>query len=409
MRDVKELFSPERQRLLRGEPPELPFQAPRPRWQSFPDPAVGSLLQQKADSAVQKLQSCGSSLQICKRDITGSRHSLRQCRTQLESHQASSAAVCELLAGWRKSPSFPWMARAGHVRQGGRRCLGRVRCFFCRERRALEDVETERLDFDSAALADVSSSSSEWRTPSGDNDEPRDSLRESPPKRQVQRRKTSRERGRKLYKLRTHVQRSSFTWYALHTVDGPQDPLRGPRVAGPSPFLSRESSRKVPEAEEEQREEEHHLATEASKALPDEVQAESHSSEPEQTSSSKASPLPDAELEPYTSAAARFRAEMEFLDMSSFPASPEVHDRVRRASDARGPAKPRPLALMIELVEAEAAGPPAPPPSTSQSWKLQGKLEKLEARDPLRGWKQLLVSIIARRRDAATKILVLRG
>ena len=59
MRDVKELFSPERQRLLRGEPPELPFQAPRPRWQSFPDPAVGSLLQQKADSAVQKLQSCG--------------------------------------------------------------------------------------------------------------------------------------------------------------------------------------------------------------------------------------------------------------------------------------------------------------------------------------------------------------
>ena len=107
-------------------------------------------------------------------------------------------------------------------------------------------------------------------------------------------------------------------------MDGPQDPLRGPRVAGPSPFLSRESSRKVPEAgplkfkmfawkdvlyiymiyhvagaavciqsslhqsaktnrieelltclvalvpffqaEEEQREEEHHLATEASKA-----------------------------------------------------------------------------------------------------------------------------------------------
>eukprot|EP00913_Durusdinium_trenchii_P028201 g26439.t1 len=112
---------------------------------------------------------------------------------------------------------------------------------------------------------------------------------------------------------------------AVLSMDGPcwareagRPTVPGPR---PSPFLSRESSRKVPEAEEEQREEEHHLATEA---LPDEVQAESHSSEPEQTSSSKASPLPDAELEPYTSAAARFRAEMEFLDMSSFPASPEV-------------------------------------------------------------------------------------
>ena len=89
----------------------------------------------------------------------------------------------------------------------------------------------------------------------------------------VQRRKTSRERGRKLYRPR---RRAAATWYATHTVD---------------------------EARE---------AREASPAVVEEAKGVEMLS------------VSPGELEPYTSAAARFKAEMEFLDLSSFPASPEA-------------------------------------------------------------------------------------
>ena len=68
MCDVKELFSPQRQRLLHGvpeAPPEPPWwQAPQAsaRWRAFPDPAVKQKLQEKAMETMERLQNCFSHL-----------------------------------------------------------------------------------------------------------------------------------------------------------------------------------------------------------------------------------------------------------------------------------------------------------------------------------------------------------
>lgn len=60
--DVKELFSPQRHRLLRGEPPleatELAVHSGT--WRAFPDPAVRAQLLGKTTQAMEMLQSCGS-------------------------------------------------------------------------------------------------------------------------------------------------------------------------------------------------------------------------------------------------------------------------------------------------------------------------------------------------------------
>ena len=64
--DVKELFSPQRHRLLRGEP-EPPVVEAVPRsgtWRAFPDPAVKALLQEKTQQTLEVLQRCGSTLVI---------------------------------------------------------------------------------------------------------------------------------------------------------------------------------------------------------------------------------------------------------------------------------------------------------------------------------------------------------
>eukprot|EP00435_Cladocopium_sp_Y103_P027176 s816_g6.t1 len=420
MCDVKELFSPQRQRLLHGAPqePEPPgplLGAPHvATWRAFPDPAVKQQLQEKAMETMERLQNCFSALQLCHRDISGSRHSLRQCRNLLESHQASSLAICELLTEWADLGAIALARPAG----AAGRCRGRrPRCFFCRERRALEEKfrawsslpgDAEDVN-ESAVLADVSStcsSSSEEvyraeEVAAFDVHHPVVSAvqpRARPT--MVQRRKTSRERGQKLFKHRSGpVGRDGrATWYATHTVDPPRSvgvPAE-PEAASPSLTLPAErlQAQAVPSVES-----------------PDKAAA---ATTPAAEAATVLRPKPqelleDAELEPYASAAARFRAEMEFLDMSSFPASPEVKFR-RRSSEARLPYdKTRPLGLVIDI-EAEVVGPPAPPPSTSHSMLLH---THLEAKDPLKGWKQLLVKtgLMARRarRSSCIKLMVLRG
>lgn len=81
-----------------------------------------------------------------------------------------------------------------------RRC-GHRRCFFCRVSAGLERLDRS----DSADLADGSDCESSEDLPV-----------------LVQRRKTSRERGRKLYKPR---RRAAATWYATHTVDREPSPV----------------------------------------------------------------------------------------------------------------------------------------------------------------------------------------
>lgn len=73
--DVKELFSPQRHRLLRGEP-EPPVVSDGPvtelvsgvrshsgTWRAFPDPAVKALLQEKTQQTLEVLERCGSTLE----------------------------------------------------------------------------------------------------------------------------------------------------------------------------------------------------------------------------------------------------------------------------------------------------------------------------------------------------------
>eukprot|EP00434_Breviolum_minutum_P017765 symbB.v1.2.015680.t1/scaffold1179.1/size133475/3 len=404
--DVKELFSPQRHRLLRGEPePPGPVadglslgNVPRSgTWRAFPDPAVKALLQEKTQQTLEVLERCGSSLQLCHRDMAGSRHSLRHCRTLLEAHQASSLAVCELLTGWTTLTPPVDTRWSSSRRRGMLRCpVTKRACFFCRERQALEDTDrlcdtNDGLVVDSAALADVSgcsssSSSGILEVPWPNDDSDLQSAGKPAGGRQfIQKRKTSRERGQKLYKRRSKV---SATWYATHTVDT-VDPPRSVDLPAEVPKDSLEPPQPV---------------------LDTDVVSETLQKPPE---------LDDAaELEPYTSAAARFRAAMEFLDMSalsSVPASPEANF-LRRTSESRLPVdKTRAMGLVID-VEAEVVGPPAPPPSTSHSMVLGAHLKAdwhLEVKDPLKGWRQLLVKtgLIARRRRSSftVKMMALRG
>lgn len=73
--DVKELFSPQRHRLLRGEPEppgpvsvsggvvELEVPQRSGTWRAFPDPAVKALLQDKTQQTLEVLERCGSTLE----------------------------------------------------------------------------------------------------------------------------------------------------------------------------------------------------------------------------------------------------------------------------------------------------------------------------------------------------------
>ena len=280
MLDVKELFTPKRKRLLRGEPEAttIPFQALPLSWRRFPDPAASALLQNRACQAWEVLGTCEAALLLCKADLRSSRDVLRQCRTQLEAHLACSSAVCDLLAGrWSDPQDADWASDTICGRPAAtcrpKHCVGRVRCFFCRERDSLEQgldgatTTRDRWELDSAVLGDVSCTASDSsdgfhfaRGVSEEETQDSDQEQVVASRRLVRRRKTSRERGRPLYKLkRKEVANAnvSSTWYATHTVEPPRMASQSPTEkehsgsAGGSqcsPVLSRESSGRKPEA-----------------------------------------------------------------------------------------------------------------------------------------------------------------
>ncbi|OLP79965.1 putative protein phosphatase 2C 6 [Symbiodinium microadriaticum] len=407
MLDVKDLFSPKRQRLLRGELepedeevsgiglPHLPLS-----WRRFPDPAARSLLQSQANRAWDVLGTCGTSLKNCQKDFCRSRDVLRQCRTQLEAHLACSAAVCDLLAGrWSDPKDEDWASDTISCRPPAasrpRYCVGRVRCFFCRQRASLEQEEGElgpgndAWDLDSAVLADVSctaSSSDGFHidTEAGDRDDMGQEAEASPITRR-RRRRTSRERGhRRLYKLkRIQAATSMPTWYATHTVE----PVSEPPKLAPSlrdqghsersmrsmrsmhSMRSGSSGRCSPVSRESsgRKEVREHVEQRTERSVSKEV-LEDDAPQRELPKEADA-----AELEPYTTAAARFRAEMEFLDMSSFPGSPEVpmvHKSMGQDSPERALPRPPTLLADVEVEAWQRLAPPAPPPSASHARKL---------------------------------------
>ncbi|CAJ1436136.1 unnamed protein product [Effrenium voratum] len=358
MLDVKELFHPKRQHQLRAEPDEAIVElAPLPlSWRRFPDPAKAAKVQSACDATVRKLGRCASSLQLCSREARSSRQLLRQLRRQLEAHTACSHAVRQLLSA---------VALGGAAGSASRGCVGRARCFFCRELRGLEERSFVGSPEDhSSALADVSTTSSRSE--------------EEVVRRLVRRRKTSRQRGRALYKRRQPLSARAAletTWLATHTVHMDSRSLPS-RSHGPTPTLSRESS-----ANRAQQAASWGQVRPIASAELRPAKTVQESPEPTRPKAPKAPQVMTpprnagadaAELEPYTSAAARFRAEMEFLDMSSFPGSPEVNvgrDRSEQWgqcwSSQEKPAL-RPSPILVDVADP----PDAPPPSANSRLQL---------------------------------------
>lgn len=423
MLDVKELFRHERWKQLHDA--GLPAQAPNglrrgalwpeasiqdargtPTWQCFPDPAVLSLLQNQAERARELLAACGSSLQLCVRGAEDNRRLLRTCRTQLEDHQASSTAVRDLLGGGvcftPEDPENFWAAEAAIVNNSADRlaplarpkiCVGRVRCYFCRERRALEEAvgtlwlpcegpfEGDDWALESAVLADASSccdssaiadelrSMHGQRAGSDNSPDPNDGPAgtESPRKQKVQRRRTSRERGQPVFKAQTQSRsmldekkNSERTWYAMHTMDPSaeqakhqgaskphvsEDQGSGASAIAPPMTVPAASSPKSPTSfsvHQPGKQLQSAAATwgkppsSAPSAVPDTTPFGITTPQRVKTTTSAAACAADAaELEPYTSAAARFREEMEFLDLSSHPGSPAA-EHFSSFADQRG-------------------------------------------------------------------------
>eukprot|EP00930_Biecheleria_cincta_P024438 TRINITY_DN17497_c0_g1_i1.p1 TRINITY_DN17497_c0_g1~~TRINITY_DN17497_c0_g1_i1.p1 ORF type:complete len:687 (-),score=110.62 TRINITY_DN17497_c0_g1_i1:71-2131(-) len=419
MLDVKELFRHERWKQLHADGlpaqapnglrrgalwPEAPAQDARSTgaWQCFPDPAVLSLLQGRAERAQELLAACGSSLQLCMRGAANSRRFLRTCRAELEDHQASSTAVRTLLGGQECStPDEPenfCAAEAAIANNSAERlaplarrkiCVGRVRCYFCRERRALEEAvdtmwlpcegpsEGDDWAIESAMLADASSccdssaiadevgcmhgrrASSDEESPDP-NEKPAGTA--SPRRQMVQRRRTSRERGRPIFKAPTDARgmfdktkSSERTWYAMHTMDPsveqanhqgasnlnasedqglatpPQMTVpaaswpKGPPPFGPAEVVSQPCMLGPTVAAT--------LGNSSGSApvgLADAADVDTPTLHRGEKASAAACIADAAELEPYTSAAARFRElreEMEVLDLSSYPGSPGAEQR----------------------------------------------------------------------------------
>jgi len=400
MLDVKELFTTDRWRQLHGSllatapngltrgplwpearasehlPRGLLKAEDRPQklWLRFPDPAAQALWQSHASRAEELLEACGACLQNCHRDAVSSRQLLRACRSQLEAHQASSAAVRELLGDEVTSGSGTdnkenrWAAEA--VLANGAsptcaakpaHCIGRSRCFFCRERRALEEelgeprAAGDPWELDSAILADGSNCcESMTETPKVTDAQPvlpqkaqeseeEEAAHEGFSKQRVQRRRTYRERERRVFKARVevHAQKpkpADNTWFAKHTVDPADDDLpgsargdgassRSPVERSRSPVMPLSARSQGPLSSRSQASQNAVFGRQLSQGSDSRRQVDS------QLRGKPRSFLPAvdreinqsadaAELEPYTSAAARFRAEMEFLDMLSFPASP---------------------------------------------------------------------------------------
>ncbi|CAE8697067.1 unnamed protein product, partial [Polarella glacialis] len=329
------------------------------------------------------------------------------------------------------------------------RCVGRARCFFCRERRTLDSgaagaaVAGVAWELAPAVLADESScfESSESQAagkalepargtgdvraarPFGGGTE-----RSATPRRVVVRRKSARERGQPVFKPRVHavplVATTDNTWYAKHTVapivshgvadataqavtfsisdlrNGPPSGEAAHEAASPQPYSS-----KVLEATSQPKE----LAPKMMSASAAPTAEAAFELWPAAAAPVKGA-VNAAELEPYTSAAARFRAEFDFVDTgSSWPGSPtgklSKGNSFKMTPPSRSvPSRFMPFTSTAPLpvaVEADGVPPPPPPPPPTNTFPLPGSsrlpelpktsavAEKTSALATFR-WKQLL-------------------
>lgn len=176
MLDLKELFIIRRWQQLHGEEAQASLQpswlgavaaaaaaegpqpCEKPTWQRFPDPAGRAVVRWHAARAEELLVACEESLQHCKRQAASSRAALQHCRAQYDILVNTAGAVRGLLV----EGGCIFQGVAEESGQTPRQCLGRSRCFFCRERIALEATCPDRGSHADChesvgALADVSS------------------------------------------------------------------------------------------------------------------------------------------------------------------------------------------------------------------------------------------------------------
>lgn len=209
--------------------------SPRSRkWLHFPDPAGRTVLQGRAARAEEILRACQDVMRGCQQSSAWSRTLLRHCRSQLEEQQKITAGVRELLGG----NCWSWLWTEGGQRAfsgpiaAKNRCVGKARCYFCRERQGLIAVPKDSgLDKDAEVFADVSSCcyDTPWEVevpcvalPAPGSESAGVSL---PDRGQANaRRRSYRERGRPVYKPRSRSRalpgpQAQQTWYARHTEE----------------------------------------------------------------------------------------------------------------------------------------------------------------------------------------------
>lgn len=162
--DLRELFSEHRACWLRGivplHPPSQIVEVSKAEtrdgqiWWRFADPVGTMVLHRRVQKAEALLAAGGSPLEECHREAAATRAALSNCRSELEGHCTATTVILELLATNSIDPGL-LSAQAPQPR-----CVGHRRCFFCRERLALETSGLrEEMTFgaDSGGLADVSS------------------------------------------------------------------------------------------------------------------------------------------------------------------------------------------------------------------------------------------------------------
>jgi len=238
--DLKELFLLERWRKLHGDEPVPPRLAVWPDakslvvagvvetqdgyWCRLPDPARIAQLRWRARQVEEKLLACATPLQTCKREAATNRAALEEYRVAYEAHCSNMAAMRKLMDdGGLCFPAASSSTEASNSPHA--RCVGKVRCFFCRERLRMEgEVVPAEVD---ASLADVSSCSEH---PLAGADV---GFRANSRERQL--RKAYRQRGQQAYKRRSFEgtkstktadtsmvvtqPRHQETWFEKHTED----------------------------------------------------------------------------------------------------------------------------------------------------------------------------------------------
>eukprot|EP00427_Karlodinium_veneficum_P037253 CAMPEP_0169297088 /NCGR_PEP_ID=MMETSP1016-20121227/65511_1 /TAXON_ID=342587 /ORGANISM="Karlodinium micrum, Strain CCMP2283" /LENGTH=1357 /DNA_ID=CAMNT_0009388571 /DNA_START=1 /DNA_END=4071 /DNA_ORIENTATION=+ len=269
--DLKELFEVDRWRLLHADDRECPppctlwhaaaftaagygeAEGRNNAWRHFPDPAGLQGLRWRAEYVANLLEACGQPLQKCKREAASSRSIIRDCRADFEHHSTTVAAMRLLL-----SDLVP-----GNSRGSSTKCIGKVRCYFCRERIALDRerlaLEAENIpvapvgDFLGPNAADISSSGIETTSSAGRVRAMKAVHQPQMPHPPRRRRRTSRQRGKAIYKSKDVIAQPTAvgqqeTWFAKNTeepqpggvsersVSGLGLPQRSASVPAPAPL-----------------------------------------------------------------------------------------------------------------------------------------------------------------------------